>query len=434
MNLNEIIRKAAEMDGEKAGVQEYWRTLLNYDEAKVSYSSVPSPLINRDGTRITTVAEWENFRRKEIIESYKKLMYGELPGPPDEMDFEILNTKTNALDDTAIRKEIRITMRMKNGRQHHALMLLYLPKHVQTPVPAFFGLNFKGNHTVTDEKDVLMTGSQNNLKDFLKEDMRGCHSHRFCFKDVIAHGYASATICYHDFFPDHPNGWRESIFQLFDDVTSHYGVHEKYSAIGAWSWGMSRAVDYLQRLPEINPGKIALHGLSRIGKAALWSGANDERCQIIISNESGCGGAKLGRRYFGEIYLTLIYAQPHWFIRPFRYFPGKEEELPFDQHFLLALTAPRILAVGSAEEDLWADPKGEFLSAGLTRDVYQLYGIEIPEYKEMPEAGTALVAPVSYHIRHGKHDQNKDDWDVYLMIADRYLQTEWGIIMNKKQG
>ena len=127
MNLNEIIRKAAEMDGEKAGVQEYWRTLLNYDEAKVSYSSVPSPLINRDGTRITTVAEWENFRRKEIIESYKKLMYGELPGPPDEMDFEILNTKTNALDDTAIRKEIRITMRMKNGRQHHALMLLYDP-------------------------------------------------------------------------------------------------------------------------------------------------------------------------------------------------------------------------------------------------------------------------------------------------------------------
>lgn len=393
----------------------------NLDESKVPPYTLPSPLDKGDGTKVETAFEWVNSQRPRILELYRNEVYGKLPPRPDRMSFELLSCREGALDGIAVRKEYRIHFEMDNGRSHFIDMLLYIPAGAAEPVPAFLGLNFKGNHAATPEKDVRITGGRMPSLD-VSEESRGVQQERWCFRETVRRGYASATICYHDLFPDADEYWEQSIYRLFCGNAGASSLNAVCGAISAWAWGLSRGLDCLEHEPLVNASKVALHGHSRLGKTALWAGANDTRFRLVISNNSGCAGAALFKHYFGENVEILQTIRPYWFRTSFGQYRNNEAAMAFDQHFLISLIAPRPVCIASATEDIYADPKGEFLSGVHAAEVYRLFGAAGLGTDAMPPPDVPVTGEISYHLRTGKHDQAPQDWAHYLDLADIYFK------------
>jgi len=419
------------MDKQKTFISDSQDPSVNYemaaygtDESHVPPYALPDPLISNDNTTIEDAREWAETRRGETLEMFKKYEYGEVLPPPDSISFELLSQKDNALGGIAVRKEVRIHLEMNNGKRFSLDLLLYTPKNISAPVPAFIGLNFRGNHNTTWELDVLPTGYIAPGK--LASKGPTTQTYRWQFAETIRRGYASATICYHDVHPDFLDSTENSVFRLFFDEKEYDTIWERHSIIGAWAWGLSRGLDYLASHPDIDANRVAVHGHSRLGKTSLWAGAADPRFRMVVSNNSGCGGAALHKRKFGENFSQHFESHlqknvPCWFVKATKDFINKEETMPFDQHQLLALIAPRPLVVHSATLDLYADPKGEFLACVHASNVYNLFGFKEFPATKMPEPGVRIDGYVSYMCREGNHDQTPEDWAHYLDLADQYL-------------
>ena len=391
----------------------------NYDESKVPAYTLPPLLTSEDGGRVASARQWRDSRRGEILALFEDHVYGHTPEGSVAVGSEVFEQSGDALGGKARRKQVRITFAKGDARAAMEL-LLYLPKN-GGPVPAFLGLNFGGNYTVQDDPAVPVTtswvrsrGDSGNRAD---PERRGAGAGRWPVEEIVGRGYALATIYYGDIDPDYDDGFRNGAHALFPE-------HQDgdFSSLGAWAWGLSRALDYLEDDPEIDGARVALIGHSRLGKAALWAGARDERFALVISNNSGCGGAALSRRRFGETVKRINDSFPHWFADSFLGYNGNEDELPVDQHMLLALIAPRPLYVASASEDQWADPRGEFLSALHAGEVYELLGKQGLSVSEPPPVGKAVMTDIGYHIRAGKHDVTLEDWRRYLDFADKRLR------------
>ncbi|RIV19331.1 acetylxylan esterase [Fibrisoma montanum] len=390
----------------------------NYDESKVGTFNLPDPLIMTNGQRVTTREGWDK-RRAELLTLFAEHVYGKTPTQPVRLRFQTTKTDNNALNGRAIRKQVSIFF-----ADYPTIppidVLLYVPKAARQPVPVFLGLNFCGNHCVSMEADLpLSTRWMNNAGDAsvnnrATEKARGLQARRWPIDTILAHGYALATAYYGDLEPDHPKGWQTGIRSVLGDTNRA----DNWGAIGAWAWGMSRILDYLQTDQAIDAQRVIGIGHSRIGKAALWAGAQDRRFAAVISNESGEGGAALARRWYGETVERINNSFPHWFCGRYKTYSKRVADLPVDQHELLALVAPRPLYVASAEGDQWSDPKGEFLGADLTEPVYKLYGKTGIGGAGFPGIDQPVGQTVRYHNRTGKHDVTNYDWQQYIRFAD----------------
>jgi pimeloyl-ACP methyl ester carboxylesterase len=366
--------------------------------------TLPEVLKARAGTTITTAKEWETARRPELLELFRQHVYGRVPATPYQTTMRVVNENPRAMGGAATLREIDLTF--STAKTSLVMRLtLFVPNQGPKPAPAFLLVCNRGLTNI--------------------DPTRQQRSDFWPAEEGVARGYAMAAFYNGDIDPDRHDGFTNGIHGLLD-VSPR--APDAWGTLAAWAWGASRCLDYLTTDKDVAGDKVAVIGHSRGGKTALWAAAEDPRFAMAIANDSGCGGDALSRRIFkGRESVSIINKSfPHWFCENFKAFNEREQDLPVDQHMLLALIAPRAVATGSAEGDIWADPRGQFLSATLARPVYQLYGKGgLGKEPAMPAIGEALHGEgLHYHIREGKHNLTLGDWQSYWDFADQTWQRK----------
>lgn len=387
------------------------------------HAELPVALATMEGDEVSTVEAWKDTRKPEIERLFAHYMYGYMPPSPADIRFKIDAIDENYLDGMAIKKQVTITFGPANTSFH---LLLVIPKDNPDPAPVFLGPNFHGNHAVLPDEDIPLSDiwqperGEGVVDNKATEASRGTSASRWSIDEVIARGYASATFYHGDLDPDYDN-FEDGIHAAMRLEDGSTRDENSWGSLAAWAYGIHRAVDYLVTDPDIDPDRIAVMGHSRNGKAALWAGATDERIALVVSNQSGCGGAALSRRKTGETVQAINDRFPHWFNEAFRHFNDNEDQLPIDQHLLISLMAPRPVLVASAEDDKWADPEGEFLALVGAEPVYKLHGKAGLIVDEMPDLNQLVGAELGYHIRPGGHGVGSQDWGVFMDFADQFF-------------
>ncbi len=399
---------------------------FNYDESKVPEYSLPDPLAKPKGGRVDLVKEWRQ-QRAEIFKLFEEHVYGQTPLAAKKAKFTVEEGQVipDFLEGKATLKEIGLVFGEGENAPVINLMLV-VPNEPEKPVPAFMGLNFRGNHTLHADPRITLSKSWMRpdkegrvVGNRATEKARGASANRWPLEMIIDRGYALAAIYYGDIDPDFDDGFENGVHAIFGKPEA-----DEWGSIATWAWGLSRGLDYLEVEPDVDGSKVAVIGHSRLGKTSLWAGASDERFALVISNNSGCGGAALSRRAFGETVKRINTSFPHWFCDNFTKYNDNEAALPVDQHQLIALMAPRPVYVASAVDDKWADPNGEFLSAKHAGPVYGLFGKKGVGVDSQPPPDHPVGDVVGYHVRTGKHDVTDFDWQQYLKFADRHLKGE----------
>ena len=400
-----------------AGPAPAQRVEVEGDESKVPAYTLPDPLVMIDGTKVTDAVTWTARRRPELLGLFETYVYGKVPGRPTGLSFVATSTDKEALGGRATRKQVSVRFA---GRPDGPGMdlLLYLPSGVARPVPVFLGLNFFGNHTVHPDPGITPSRGPDRAggppDPQAVERSRGSNASQWPIERILERGYGLATAWYQDIEPDDKandrKGFPVGVHPLFYREGQARPEPEEWGSIGAWAWGLSRALDYLETDSDVDARRVAVLGHSRLGKTALWAGARDERFALVISNDSGCGGAALSRRRFGETVRRINAGNPHWFCDNFPRFNDREDELPVDQHELIALVAPRPVLVTCAAGDLGADP------------VYRLLGTDGLAETKMPGPNRLITSTLGYHLRPGSHDVTRVDWEAFLDFADHHLR------------
>lgn len=396
------------------------------EESQVPEYKLPNVLTRFNGRKVKSEKVWVKKRRPEILKVFTEDVYGKVPGALKISKVDVWETSDHALNNQAIRKQLSLVFR-KDNHSLEVNVLMYLPKS-QKKSPVFLAYNFSGNHTIINDPNIRLTEAWVNdnpsvgiINNQVTEQSRGSASDSWPVEQIINAGYGLVTAYYGEIDPD-KDDLSDGIQPFFYKDNQTHPKSDEWGSIGAWAWGLSRIMDYLETDSLVDAKHVAVLGHSRLGKTALWAGATDQRFAMVISNESGCGGAALSRRKFGETVKRINTSFPYWFCGNFKKYNDNEDLLPVDQHELLALIAPRPLYVASAEGDQWSDPRGEFLSAEYASPVYKLFGLEGLPVTEMPKANQPVMGTIGYHIRSGKHNLTEYDWTQYLKFADLYFK------------
>ncbi len=374
------------------------RNEFNYYEEKVPSFTLPAVLTANNGKVITTKEEWMKIRRPEILELFRTNVYGRVPSTLYKLNFKVMNEDRNAINGTATLKQVDITITA--GEKSLVIHLtLFVPNNVPKPVPAFLLINL---------------GSKN------IDPARKVKSESWPAEEILTRGFAAGIFSNADIDPDNFDEFKDGIHGILDK-----GVRsdDAWGTIAAWAWGASRCMDYLVTDKDIAKNKVAVVGHSRGGKTALWTGAEDQRFAMVVSNESGCGGAALSRRKYGETVERINTSFPHWFCSNFRKYNNNENALPIDQHMLLALIAPRALYVDCAADDLWGDPRGSYLALYYALPVFKLFDSKTSVNEAMPPLNTQISSgKIAFHIREGEHNLKLKDWNFIMDFADKVLK------------
>lgn len=395
------------------------RPNTNYDEAAVKPYRLPDLLGG-----VKTANEWSGKRRPQVMALFADHVYGRIPAGKIAAKSTVTATGETP-DGMGAWKHVKLEFGSAASAIPALNVLVVAPKGVTGRAPVFVTLSFTPLHTVLPDKSIPLSTRWVRGGKPATEPERGTSVSRWPWPLILGNGCGIAVAYYGDLFEDRDDGLGNSIIPGVEKELGAAPRNENsWQAMGAWAWGLARMLDYLEAAePKLDARKAAVVGHSRLGKAALWAGAVDERFSIVISNDSGEGGASLARRIYGEHVADLNKAFPHWFAPAYRKYAGDPNEMPVDQHQLIAAIAPRAVYVASAEEDKWADPRGEFLALEQASPAYELFGI--PNLKGVAWPG--VNEPISrgrqgYHLRTGKHDINDYDWQQYVTFARRY----WG--------
>jgi len=367
----------------------------NYDESKVPNYTLPDVLKTRDNKIISSKKAWEKNRRPEILALFEDYIYGPVPKSFEDIRFSVLSETKNSMNGKSNRKEILIEV-FNQGKSVRINLVLFIPNNATKPLPVFLLINNRGKENTDPSRKII--------------------SEFWPAEELIDAGYAIAAFHVSDLAPDNKDEFMNGVMQLYpEQLNADNGMR----AIGAWGWGASRVMDYFETDKQIDVKKVALTGHSRGGKASLWAAAQDQRFAICITNCSGSTGAALARRQFGERVRRINTSFPHWFNANYKKYNDHEELLPVDQHMLISLIAPRPVYATNASEDLWADPKGTFLSLKNAEGVYGLFGLKSTLPEVPPGLNTPLIeSPLAYHNREGKHDMTVYDWKQFIKFAD----------------
>jgi len=384
--------------------------------------SWPDPLVMLNGDPVTSKKMWIEQRRPELKELFQKDMYGVMPPAPAKVVSTLEREDRGYFGGKATLKEMTLSFGPANTPPIHLLMVV---PNQRRKAPVFVGLNFCGNHALlADAKLALPRGWMPNscsgcTNNQASDASRGTQVDVWALDQSIDRGYAVAVFYHGDVEPDHPDA-PEGIRRFYAKTNPEYD----WGTIAAWAWGVSRVVDYLVTDKSIDAKKIAVVGHSRNGKAALVAGAFDERIALAIPLQAGCGGTAPSRGKVGESVKQINDHFPHWFNGEFKKFNDHPERLPFDQHCLVALMAPRPVLFANAVEDQWANPQGKFEMLQKAEPVYRLLKAGGLDARQLPETGKLIDSKLGYYIRPGKHSMTRADWKVFLDYADHHFQVK----------
>lgn len=384
---------------------------VQYDESKLPPYDLPPLLTTSSGQSVETPEAWMEQRRPEILSLFANLIYGRVPAPakPIEVSYEVVLEDKGFMDGMATRKDVKIHLENTKGRMSMHF-LVFVPNNAQKPVPAFFKHSF--NNTQSDDFDA-----SSSRPGFLKNG--------WPLGELFERGYGFCAVYQQDLVRHNEVEFLHSIHKLFYPEGQSFPKSHEWGVLSACAWGASRAMDYLETDPAIDHSRIAIMGHSKMGKATLWTAAQDERFALAISAQSGCAGAALWRRKSGETLKKMVTRFPYWLCRNAWKFVEQEDDLPVDQHMLLACIAPRPVYVHSSTDDTWADSRGEYLSAYHASEVYQLLGKKALESSMLPEVGKPIIeSHVGYHIREGGHSIEMYDWQRFMDFADYHLRSK----------
>ena len=374
------------------------QTTFNYEESKVPVYTLPELLASNNGRKIKDQSDWMKIRRPELLELFTSQVFGRVPETPYQKKIKVVKVDPKAMNGLATLKLIDIDI-FSNSKSITIHLGLFTPNRANKPVPAFL---------------LICNRPPSNI-DFTREKK----SEFWPAEEVIARGYAVAAFYNADVDPDVDDQFKDGIQGMLDSERTA----ESWGTIAAWAWGASRCMDYLVTDKAISSDKIAVVGHSRGAKTALWAGATDKRIAMVVCNEAGCGGSSLSHRKYGETIERINKSFPHWFCTNFRSYNNKEDSMPFDNHMLMALIAPRPLYVASADKDLWGDPRGQYLALYNSVPAFNLLGVPSFLPENMPPMNTPVISGhVAYHVRDGEHNLLLKDWNFFMDFADKVLR------------
>lgn len=421
-----------------------------------SQPGLPDPLLMLDGKRVATPEQWVQQRRPELKALFQHYMYGVMPSAPAHLEFTVERVDKHFFGGKAVKKEVTISFDdATNAPRIHLLLVipnakpggpafqsttnelviggrkLLPPRRLKRNrgFPVFVGLNPCGNHTlVTDTNVALSTAWMSKscakcVDHRATEASRGTQVDVWALEQSIDRGYAVATFYCGDIEPDATNasaGLRAWLNRAPVNNSAPTPPND-CGTIEAWAWGISRAVDYLVTDKDIDARRIAVTGHSRLGKAATLAAAFDERIALAAPLQAGCGGTAPSRGKIGESVKAINEHFPHWFNAEFKAFNEQPDRLPFDQHCLIALIAPRAVLIGCATEDTWSNPAGQFEMLQAADPVYHFLGAAGLDAKQTPVTGQLAGKRVGYFIRPGKHSMTAGDWKMFLDFADKVM-------------
>lgn len=380
----------------------------NYDEAKVAPYTLPDPLVMADGSPVRDAATWSSRRRPEILRQYETEIYGRVPASAPKVTWRVAETDPAAREGASLRRLVVGTI--GDGADAPRIQLtVHTPAAAKAPVPLILLVNFGGGPAPPPGSPAAGRG-------------RGFNTDPPAAAEILARGWGYATVGYQDIQPDRAGAWNEGVIGRTPSPRQQLLAPDEWGTISAWSWGISRIIDFFETDKAVNAKRIAVFGHSRLGKTVLWASAKDERIAAVFSSCSGEMGAALARRDWGETVDDMAQNFPWQFAGNFQKWVGRWNEMPVDAHMLIALSAPRPVFVTGGTTDQWADPVGMFQAQVAAGAVYRLLGKKDLGTTTRPPLDTPLTTgDLGWHYHTGGHTATAADWKAFLEFVAKYF-------------
>ena len=399
----------------------------NYSEDKVRPYTLPDPLVMASGERVTSAEQWFKARRPEILKFYRDEIYGRVPANAPKVTWEVSRDRRRG----PRRHGDHEARGRPDGRQ--AGWPADEPDRLPPGQGERAGAGAPEHHLrlrpgargQAAGKDRTATGRRAGEGRGRETAPRRARPGGFDpVGEVLGRGWGYASLTYGEIQPDRADRWTEGVIGLTLKEGQTRPAPDEWGTISAWAWGISRAIDYLETDPAVDARRIAITGASRLGKTVLWAGAQDERVAAVFSVVSGEMGAALIRRDWGETLDDMAQNFPWQFAGNLQKWAGRWDELPVDQHMLIALCAPRPVYVNGGLTDQWSDPKGEFLAMVAAGPVYRLLGGKDLGVTELPPLDAPVTGgDLAFHYHSGGHMAVPADWKAFLDFAERHFRA-----------